>query len=315
ACAHESRREREGDDLQPVHIDAQHAGGALVLPDAAQAEAEARAVDPDGRHECDEGERQHRIEEYAARKFRTTRQDRHVKTGSAAGQSMPARRTEPEDLDDRQRSYRKIMAAQAQDDEAEGRREDRRQDARKQPSTRHRQAARLRDSARIGAEAEECRGRKRGIARIPADEVPRQRHGDEQTGAGGEAYEIIAADPRRERERNGAQSDEDEPDPVARGHAVHHSYPARPTRPAGRTSSTSSSIAKAMMVAFCGPSHTPNTLSMRPSASPPASAPDTVPSPPSTHTTKDFPSSVSARPGENGNTTAIRHPAAPAIRA
>ena len=44
--------------------------------------------------------------------------------------------TEPEDLDDRQRSYRKIMAAQAQDDEAEGRREDRRQDARKQPSAR-----------------------------------------------------------------------------------------------------------------------------------------------------------------------------------
>ena len=69
------------------------------------------------------------------------------------------------------------------------------------------------------------------------------------------------------------------------------------------------------MVAFCGPSQTPNTLSIMPSAKPPASAPGTVPSPPSTHTTKALPRKVSARPGENGNTTAIRQPAAPAIDA
>src|SRR5690606_36021619 len=128
----------------------------------------------------------------------------------------------------------------------------------------------------------------------------------------------VHSDRRREPEdviipedRNNEQREDDG---GGRKHALHWK-PLLPSRPDGRTISSTISSRNAIVSACSGPNASEPKLSITPSAKPPSMTPGMLPSPPRTQMTNALPRYPDAATGEIGNMPLRSAPAAPAMNA
>ena len=191
----------------------------------------------------DQQQSPHRIEEECGvRQDAGAGRQRDIQSHAAAGQVGGIVDQFAQHLDQRQAGDREVMAAQPQQHDAE--QAARGRSRRPAPPAIDIVSGRPcveQHAGRIGAKAEERRGRKRRIAGKAADDIPRQREDRIHAGHGAEPQRIGAAEQRQRRQAGAARS--------AAPDWPGHSNPFRPSSPCGRTTRNTISSAKDSVVA------------------------------------------------------------------